>query len=156
VKKLLVLAAVLLLNACATFNPIAKPEVAITQIGLGPTTGLQQTLNIGLQLDNPNAFDINLGRLRYKLTLAGKSLAGGSYNQPLTLPANDRVSIVVPVEINLLSGIGLMTSIVGKMQDQLEYELSLTAAVENFGFGDITISKSGMVGPGAADTTPGS
>lgn len=155
-KNLLLLIAALWLSACAnlgplaSLNPVAKPEVAITHLQLGENRGFQQQLNVGLQLDNPNGFDINLGKMRYQISLGGTPLAGGSLNESLSLPANDRLNLVVPVELNLLNGLGLVSSLVNSPQDQLEYELSLTVDVLNFGLGDITISKNGMVGFGGA------
>lgn len=140
----------LLLSACAAFNPIEKPQVAITHIKMAPGNGFQQQLLVGLQLDNPNSFVVNLGRLRYQLSLQGQALAGGSLNESFSLPANGRTQIVVPVDVNLLSGIGVLRAVMNSMQSELDYQLSLTAAVENFGLGDITINKNGKVGMGAA------
>ncbi len=74
-KKLLLLTFVALLSACASLNPVAKPEVAITRINIGPSNGLQQQLLIGLQVSNPNSFALNLGKLRYQMDLAGSQLA---------------------------------------------------------------------------------
>ncbi|MFT5888709.1 MAG: LEA14-like dessication related protein [Zhongshania sp.] len=141
---------VLLLSACSAFNPISEPEVAITSIKFAPSNGFQQQLMVGLQLDNPNSFALHLGRLRYQLSLQGHSLAGGSFNEALSLPANGRSQIVVPVEINLLSGLGVMRSLMTSMSSDIDYKLSLTAAVVNFGLGDITVNKTGKVGFGAS------
>jgi hypothetical protein len=58
--------------------------------------------------------------------------------------------LVVPVEVNLLSGIGVLSKILGNLQSDLDYKLSLTAAVTNFGLGDITINKVGKVGMGTS------
>ncbi|MEX1664520.1 LEA type 2 family protein [Zhongshania arctica] len=144
----IVFLAVLALAACAAFNPIEKPKVSITNIQMAPVIGFQQKLLVGLQLDNPNGFTINLARLRYTLELQGQSLAGGSLNEAISLPANGQTQLVVPVEVNLLSGIGVLSKILGGMQSDLDYKLSLTAAVSNFGLGDITIDKVGKVGIG--------
>ncbi len=149
-RLLLVFTAVLALAACAAFNPIEKPQVAITNIKMAPANGFQQKLLVGLQLDNPNSFALNLGRLRYTLELQGQSLAGGSLNEAISLPANGQTQIVVPVEVNLLSGLGVLSKILGNMQSDLDYKLSLTAAVSNFGLGDITINKVGKVGIGSS------
>ncbi|GAB3377241.1 LEA type 2 family protein [Spongiibacter taiwanensis] len=146
-KIVLSLFAALLLSACAALNPIEKPDVAITSINIGPSNGLQQQLLVGLQLDNPNDFALNLGRLRYSISLAGNSLAGGRFNEAVVLPANDRANIVVPVDVNLLNGLGLIRSIMSTTGD-MEYKLSLTAAVANFGLGDITVNKVGNIGLG--------
>ncbi|CAA0079182.1 Uncharacterised protein [Zhongshania aliphaticivorans] len=145
----LVLAVALLLGACAGFNPIEKPQVAITNIKMAPANGFQQKLLVGLQLDNPNSFAINLGRLRYTLELQGQSLAGGSLNEAISLPASGQTQLVIPVEVNLLNGIGVLSKILGNLQSDLDYKLSLTAAVTNFGLGDITINKVGKVGMGS-------
>jgi hypothetical protein len=83
------------------------------------------------------------------LELQGLSLAGGSLNEAVSLPANGQAQLVVPVEVNLLSGIGVLSKILGSMQSDLDYKLSLTAAVSNFGLGDITIDKVGKVGIGS-------
>jgi LEA14-like dessication related protein len=146
----IVFLAVLALAACAGFNPIEKPKVSITNIQMAPIIGFQQKLLVGLQLDNPNGFTINLARLRYTLELQGQSLAGGSLNEAISLPANGQTQLVVPVEVNLLSGISVLSKILGSMQSDLDYKLSLTAAVTNFGLGDITIDKVGKVGIGTA------
>jgi LEA14-like dessication related protein len=148
-RRGMVFLAVLALAACAGFNPIEKPTVSITNIQMAPVIGFQQKLLVGLQIDNPNGFTINLARLRYTLELQGQSLAGGSLNEAVSLPANGQAQLVVPVEVNLLSGIGVLSKILGSMQSDLDYKLSLTAAVSNFGLGDITIDKVGKVGIGS-------
>ncbi len=150
VKLMMTVILGLLLSSCAALNPIEKPQVAITHIKMAPNNGFQQQLLVGLQLDNPNSFAVNLGRLRYQLSLQGQALAGGSLNESFSLPANGRTQIVVPVDVNLLSGLGVLRAIMGSMQSDLDYQLSLTAAVENFGLGDITINKNGKVGLGAS------
>ena len=144
-----VLVLVWMLAACAVFNPIDKPQVAITSIKMAPANGFQQKMLVGLQLDNPNSFALNLGRLRYTLELQGQSLAGGSLNEAISLPANGQTQLVVPVEVNLLSGLGVLSKIMSSAQSDLDYKLSLTAAVTNFGLGDITINKAGKVGMGS-------
>ena len=140
----------LLLSACSMFNPIENPEVAITHIKMAPGNGFQQQLLVGLQLDNPNSFALNLGRLRYQLSLQGQALAGGRLNESFSLPANGRTQIVVPVDVNLLSGLGVLRAVMGSAKSDLDYQLSLTTAVENFGLGDITIHKNGKVGLGTS------
>ena len=147
-KKLSVVLAALLLAACASFNPVSKPEVAITSINLGPSSGLQQQLLIGLQLDNPNGFDLKLGRLRYDMQIAGSKLASGRFNEPISVPANGQLTIEVPVGINLLSGLGFLKNLMTSSRDALEYTLNLSADVGNFGFGDVSLVKSGVVNIG--------
>ncbi len=145
-KKLLLLTFVALLSACASLNPVAKPEVAITRINIGPSNGLQQQLLIGLQVSNPNSFALNLGKLRYQMDLAGSQLASGTFNDAISVPANGQTQIEVPVGINLLSGIGLLRTVLSNTSSDLEYELRMTADVGNFGLGDMTLSKKGFVG----------
>lgn len=147
-RSAFVFVVVLALAACASFNPIEKPKVAITNLKMAPGNGFQQKLLVGLQLDNPNSFAVNLGQLRYTLELQGQSLAGGSLNDEISLPANGQAQLVIPVEVNLLNGIGVLSKILGNLQSDLDYKLSLTAAVANFGLGDITINKVGKVGMG--------
>lgn len=148
-KRLYFLAMLVLLTACSVLSPIEKPNIAITSLNMGSSNGFQQQLLVGLQLDNPNGFSLNLERLRYTISLAGNSLAGGRFSDAVMIPANDRASIVVPVDVNLLSGLGLIRSLMSTAGD-IDYELSLTAAVENFGLGDITVNKSGNIGLGVA------
>ncbi len=153
VKKIWIAVAALLLCACASLNPVAKPEVAITSINLGVANGLQQQLLIGLQLDNPNSFALQLGRLRYEMSLAGSKLASGSFNEAITVPANGQSLIEVPVGINLLSGFSLLRNLLSNVGADLEYELKLSADVGNFGLGDMTLVKQGVVGING-QTTP--
>ena len=145
-NKFFVAAIALLLSACASFSPITKPEVAITRINVGASNGLQQQLLVGLQLDNPNGFELNLGRLRYEMHLTGSKLASGSFNEEVRVPANGQSNIEVPVGINLLSGIGLLRNLLSNVGADLDYELKLSADVGNFGLGDMTVVKKGVVG----------
>ena len=145
-KKILLLAIVALLSACASLSPVTKPEVAITRINVGASNGLQQQLLVGLQVSNPNSFALNLGKLRYQMDLAGSQLASGTFNDAISIPANGQTQIEVPVGINLLSGIGLLRSVLSSTGGDLEYELRMTADVGNFGLGDMTLSKKGFVG----------
>lgn len=145
-NKYLIVAMALLLGACASLNPISKPEVAITRINVGASNGLQQQLLVGLQLDNPNGFDLRMGRLRYEMSLAGSKLASGRFNEEVVIPANGQSNIDVPVGINLLSGFGLLKNLLTNVGADLDYELKLSADVGNFGLGDMTVVKSGVVG----------
>lgn len=147
-KRILLVLVAWCLSACATLSPIDKPDVAITSLALGPNTGMQQQLKIGLRLDNPNNFALNLGALRYSVNLAGNDVATGRFTDGVSVPANDWVDIVVPVEVNLFSGLGLLRSIMSNSTSELDYVLSLTADVKNFGLGSITVDKSGKVGLG--------
>lgn len=147
-KSLFLVLATCLLAACASFSPVSKPEVALTGIQLGASNGLQQQLLVGLQLDNPNGFDLKLGRLRYDMQLAGNKLASGRFNDAIVVPANGQITVNVPVGINLLSGLSLLKTLLSNTSDQLDYTLNLSADVANFGLGDVSVVKSGVVGIG--------
>lgn len=151
-KALLLVLLSLSFAGCAALSPVEKPIVSLNSINLAPSDGFSQRLEIGIKLDNLNKVDLNLDGLRYKLTLAGSSLAGGSLKQAISLPANDQVSLVLPVDVNLFGGLNLLRKLFSAPSDELDYELSLTALVSNFALGDITINKSGKINIG---TLPG-
>ena len=140
-----VLAFALLVSGCAWMRDAAKPEVSLTSLSLEPRQGFSQTLNVGVRVRNPNAFELNIKRLNYRIFLEDSELAFGRRDEKLTVPANDSVNLTVPVELNLLGGLSLAEKWLRNPKDALDYRLEVDADVANFGLGLMQIRKESSI-----------
>ncbi len=86
-------------SGCATLSQMAfvEPEVDLMEIqvvGLGLSGG---TLNVVLDVYNPNAFDINSGRLSLALALDETPFGEIALDHGLSLPDGEHTSVELPL-----------------------------------------------------------
>ena len=138
---------VLLLSAggCAWLRDTAKPEVTLTSVSFGGSSGLTQLINVGVKVRNPNAFALSFNRLNYRIFLEDSEVASGRRGESLTIAASDSASFTVPVELNLLSGLSLVEKLMRSPKNELAYRLEVDADVANFGLGLMTMRKESSI-----------
>ena len=69
----------LVLAACAAFSSLKAPEVSVSDIQFVEASNiLEQRFKLVLRVSNPNAQDIAIDGLTFKLNLAGKAFARGA------------------------------------------------------------------------------
>ena len=133
------------LGGCALLRDVAKPEVTLTSISLGPSSGLTQMLNLGVKVRNPNAFTLTINRLNYRIFLEESEVASGRRGEVLAIEGNDSVSFTVPVELNLLSGLSLAQKLLESPKNELAYRMEVDADVANFGLGLMKMRKESTI-----------
>lgn len=83
--------------------PVPKlPDVKIASANMGSTSLSGTTLNINLGLTNKNAFALPLGKMNYRLNVAGTEVVASSTPAP-NLGPNGSANLTIPVQVNFLS-----------------------------------------------------
>ena len=139
------LVALLAVSGCALLRDAAKPEVTLTSVSFGGSSGLTQLINLGVKVRNPNGFALNFNRLNYRIFLEDSEVASGRRGEPLSIAANDSASFTVPVELNLLSGLSLAEKLMRSPKNELAYRLEVDADVANFSLGLMTMRKESKI-----------
>jgi LEA14-like dessication related protein len=102
------LAATLLLNACATLKEtIKEPNVSVDAVNLRDISLSNLQLDFLLGIDNPNPLGIAMQGLTYNLAIDGKQMFDGVSTERVSVPANGNSQVTLPFAIDfeqLLSG----------------------------------------------------
>lgn len=144
-RPLLVLLLAAALGGCALFRDVIQPEVQLTSVGFQPGSGARQQLEIGVRVTNPNNFALKLADLNYRILLQGKEVARGNYRDKLEVAARGSAEFAVPVELNLLSGLALIQSLLQSPEEKLNYRLEMGADVTTWGVGRMQLNRSGTI-----------
>lgn len=96
--RLLLLVVGLGFLGCAGFRPqFLEPAVALSSVTV-ESLGLRGgTLELGLEVDNPNAFDIRGLALQVGIELEGVSFGEARLDHPFILPGQQTTTVLVPV-----------------------------------------------------------
>lgn len=108
-NRLLFLVLVLGLTACSGLPPnVLAPRVRVAEVDIRHLGLFEQHFEVGLRIDNPNDFDLDIEALEFEFELNGRAFATGMSNVPTRVPAAS--STVMQVEamtqsVNLLQQI---------------------------------------------------
>ncbi len=94
-----VLGCALVLLASAGCQTLKQPVVAVDGASVGAIDADGFTLDVKLNVTNPNDRDVPVGKTKYKLALAGKELVTGAADPDVTIPANGTAAVVVPMTV---------------------------------------------------------
>jgi len=112
------------LSGCATLSPAFEtPKVQVLSIQRLSSQGMDQRLLVTLNVQNPNAMDLPLKGLSYALLIEGNEVASGVSADVPTIPAYGEARIALPVTTNLMGLVRLVTGLMMKGQQNLNYEL---------------------------------
>ncbi|WP_293762239.1 LEA type 2 family protein [uncultured Aquitalea sp.] len=140
-RKLLVLAALLGLAACAGLG-LKKPDISLADIKPVSASLLEQSFDVTLRLQNPNNLPLSADGLQFDLLLAGNKLATGVSNQPIKVAALADTTFTVRVHTSLTGWLKQ----VGKLMDgntrQLDYQINGRLEGLN-GFGSLPFTSKG-------------
>jgi LEA14-like dessication related protein len=101
------LASLVAIGACASANrqpsvPFYRPTVVLQNVklnGVGVTGG---SLEVTLNIYNPNDYRLGSPRIRYRLLVEDTKVADGEYDSDLVIPAEDSVGMRVPASFSYL------------------------------------------------------
>jgi LEA14-like dessication related protein len=113
----------LFLAGCAQIQDsglIKSPTVAIADVSLGELNFEQATLNIALEVDNPNPLGASVLGYEYSLKSDGKTLFSGEESRRQALEAKGTSSISLPISLKYADLGGILGSISGR--DSISYE----------------------------------
>lgn len=124
---------VLNLFGCASISKLflKDPEVNVIAV---KTSGISLTdisIDILVNVKNPNQIELNLDSLNYKLNLAGETVIDGEFNSGIIVPAEGQQNITIPVKFRFNS-LGAVLN--GIIQKTIKKEYEFTANAEMGGF----------------------
>ncbi|HNC70160.1 MAG TPA: LEA type 2 family protein [Pseudomonadales bacterium] len=113
-----------MLAACAGLTgPVENPRVTVTSLRLLPADGVEQRIEVGLRLLNPNSFDLHAKGLVISLGLNGVPLLKGATSELPLVPAYGEAQAKLTLNLSLMSGLRLMSRLAQQPDEPLQYRL---------------------------------
>ena len=119
-----------------------KPSFVVREIILSPSSLTEANLLIGLDVQNPNRFDLTLKSFEYVLFLDNKEIGTGRLEKEILVPSSSTTQVQVSVVAKFKDlGGSLETIIAGH---DLPYKIEGKASIKTtFGSRDFPFSKDG-------------
>lgn len=117
------------------------PQVNITHVDVADISSQDITLNLNINIINPNGIPISLKKVNYALNMSGKKVTEGIFDQAVKIPANGQSDVVVPVKFKFNSFGDLVAGFLNKSASK-EYELTGTA---DLGIISVPFTKKGEI-----------
>ena len=121
-----------------------KPSFVIREIVLSPSSFTEANLLIGLDVQNPNRFDLTLKSFEYTLFLDSEEIGTGRMEKEILVPSSSTTQVQVSVIAKFKDlGGSLKTIITGQ---DLPYKIEGKASIETiFGSRQLPFSKDGRI-----------
>jgi LEA14-like dessication related protein len=121
-----------------------KPSFVLREIILSPSSLTEVNLLLGLDVQNPNRFDLTLKSFEYVVFLNNEEIGTGRLEKEILVPSSSTTQVQVPVAAKFKDlGGSLMAIITG---NDLPYKIEGKASVKTaFGSRDFPFSKDGLI-----------
>jgi LEA14-like dessication related protein len=142
------LAAALTFSACTTLGGLAnvvEPEVDITDVKLLGTTLTGADLLFEFRVDNPNAVELLLDGIGYRLSLNNEHLLDGTRDQQTRIAANGRSTVELPVSIKFADIYRVIRSFEGKAKPDYALDADFRFDVPVLGYVTVPVSQKGQI-----------
>jgi len=117
------LAAAVLLPACATMNPdYEQPTITLSSFDAIPSEGMVPSFEVGLRVINPNATPLNIVGVVYTISLQGHELVKGVGKGFEVIDGYSEGDLTLTATANLLAGIRFIGDMMNSPNEKLEYE----------------------------------
>jgi LEA14-like dessication related protein len=110
-----------LLSGCA-LPRLEAPELSIVSMQLQSAGILSQRLALRMRVLNPNARDLPVEGIRYRVEINGTEVGHGLANEPFVVPAFGEAEFDVQMTANLAGALARLL-LSRESQDSLEYRL---------------------------------
>jgi len=123
-----------------------KPTFVLREVTLSPRSLMEMNLLIGLDVRNPNRFDLTLKSFEYKVYLDNEEIGSGRLESEVLVPASSTTAVQAPVAANFKNlGGSLKALITGS---DLPYRIEGKAEIKAL-FGSLTFpfSEKGRLNP---------
>lgn len=126
---------------------LEKPSFVLREITLTPRSLTEMTLLLGLDIQNPNRFDLTLKSLEYTVYLNNEEIGSGHLEKELLIPSSSITRMQAPVAASFKNLAGSLKSIIsgiaGKdMAYKIEGKANVKALYGSFHF---SFSKEGRI-----------
>jgi LEA14-like dessication related protein len=144
-RKIALAAPLLLLAGCASIEKFAasavqKPKLTFRNASLQGLDLESATVAFTFDLENPNAFGVDLARVAWTVDAEGTRVAAGDLPGGLQIKANGTAPVTFPVKVRFQDVPGIV-SLLGSGKDAIAYQLAATVGVRTpVGVLDVPIS----------------
>lgn len=147
-QRLILIAVAVLLIACAGLTgPVENPRVTVTSLRLLPAEGVEQRVEVGLRLLNPNAFDLAAKGLVISLGLNDVPLLKGATADLPRVPAYGEATARVVLSVSLVSGLRLVSRLAQHPDEPLQYRLEARLDLQRPLWKRLTLMEQGEISP---------
>lgn len=140
-----------LLAGCAGLTgPIEEPRVSVTSLRLLPSNGIEQRIEVGLRLMNPNSFDLDARGLVVSLGLNGVPVLEGATADLPRVPAYGEARTQLALSVSLANGLRLMNRLAQRPDEPLQYRLEARLDLRRPFWKRLTLMEQGEIASGTA------
>ncbi len=149
-KTLLAVLLPVALAGCAGLQDIARtvlqqPKLTFRAASLEALDLEGATVGFKFDLENPNAFGVDLARVGWGIEVEGTRIASGDLPGGLAVPARGTAPVTFPVRVRFRDVPGIV-ALIGSGKDQLDYRLSGAVGVRTpAGVLDVPLSHSDVL-----------
>lgn len=148
---------VLLLAGCAgVFTPIEEPGVGIVSVKVLPASGIEQRIEVGLRVMNPNSSALAARGLVVNVGFNDLELLRGVAANPPPVPAYSEVEMTVVLSASLLNGMRLVSRLMERPDEPLQYRLEARLDLGAPFWQHITVLEQGEISGRHPVSAPGS
>lgn len=94
-----------------------KPKVQLAGIEVQKASLLALELLVTLRVDNPNDFELNFSKLRYKMVAGELPVASGTYDERISIPATGHALIRLPLGVDSNNALKLAQNLLTKQEE---------------------------------------
>ncbi|MGA8864940.1 MAG: LEA type 2 family protein [Gallionella sp.] len=138
---------IFLVAGCASLHPaFENPSLDVTSFKLLPSPNLTPQFEIGMRIVNPNATELRLRGVSYKVLLNDFRVVEGAANELPVVPAYGEAEFKVTASVGLVEGIRFVNDMLqngrGQVAYRLEAKLDIGAMIPS-----IRVEKTGRISP---------
>jgi LEA14-like dessication related protein len=111
----------LLLAGCASTLDLTPPQLSVVSMKVQSADLFSQRVNVRMRVMNPNARELPVKAIKYRIEVNGMEFAQGLADTPFLVPAQGEADFDLPITANLASVLPKLLSSRGP--DTLEYRL---------------------------------
>lgn len=116
--------AAFLFAGCASLRPAFEtPSVDVTSFKLLPSPNLAPRFEIGMRIVNPNAAELRLRGISYKVLLNNYQVVEGAANELPVVPAYGQAEFNVTATVGLIEGMRFVNDMLQNGHGQVAYRL---------------------------------
>jgi len=122
----------LMMSACSTLNGVVKnPEVLVKEFKLTGVNAEGVSIDLGLNVKNPNPVALVLDEVEYALNVSGEKVTEGVFDKGVNIPAGGEGTVYIPLKFKFTSVGNLLSGFMNRSFVK-DYELSGAAKLGIF------------------------
>jgi LEA14-like dessication related protein len=130
-RLLACLALVICMAGCGALPKLEAPELSVVSMRMQSADIFSQRLQVRMRVLNPNARELPIKGIEYRIEVNDAELARGLTDTPFVVPAMGEAEFDVQVTANLAGALARFLSRRGGSQDTLDYRLIGSVALSS-------------------------